>query len=148
MVSVFYNPESEGTKFDLGIALYVKSMNPVLGLELIPYKGAEEDGLFQFLVEANKDQGKFQDFVSEHRDVFVEEKIRYEHVLDERGKLKPLTALKFGLIFGSQKPFQITNLAETVRASENEKTVEGLPVSKSYTKVALLLHDLYNPRTF
>ena len=147
VVSVFYNPASEGTKFDVGITLYVKASNPSLKLELIPYKGAKEDELFQFLEDVTRDEKFLKEFISEHQDVFGQDKIEYTHEFDEFGKLTPLTALKFGMVFGSQKPFKITNIEETIRASNNEKTSEGLPISKSYTKVALLLHDLYNPQT-
>ena len=143
-VSIFYNPASEGTKFDAGISLYVKGTSQDLDINLELMDGFEADSLFSALDNIQKDPLRLESFIREHEDIFNSETISYEHVLNDKGKMSPDCALKFGMVFGSEKPFKIMNLDDAIIASGLEKDISGNPISKSYTKVALLLHDIYN----
>jgi hypothetical protein len=145
-VAIGYNPDSEGIKFDYGITLYnqrcVTVLNPYLEIS---------DSVYNLM--KNKKDESLEDFIYDEvwLDLMnydkVPIKLAYVNRPDKDGKkqppaLAPRSALQLGMIYASEKPFLVENLKE-VRAQA--KLEEEFKLFKSYSKVVLKLHEIYNP---
>jgi len=161
--AIGYNPESEGTKFDYGIVIYsdkpIILLNPELDIHEPIYTSMKAfDNICSKkndkLAQEIYDSSEFIDFLSSAdttiKKIALHDKIplalEYTPRPIKNGKpqppaLAPFSALELGMVYASQKPFKILNLDEVKAQAELEDELECF---KSYSKVALKLHELYN----
>jgi hypothetical protein len=156
-VAVAYNPDSEGTKFDFGIKMYhdkhLKLLNPSLK-ELLDDKGSTKDDLYEYMMVKsgktadtrnmiNAMNGWVKTFKEAH--FLMKEPLELELSYISRGEdkppaLSPQSALFFGMVYASKLPFTIISLSEVKKQVALE---DKLNYTKSYSRVALKLHDFY-----
>jgi len=158
-VAIGYNPESEGTKFDYGMALFLDRpivlLNPELDISEPTYDSMKA---FDAICAKRKDDpsfksDKFIEFLSITRSIISETLLHdtvpvlleYAHRPGKDGKpqppsLAPYSAIELGMAYASQKPFRILNLDDAKGQAHLE---DKLGYFKSYSKVALKLHDIY-----
>jgi hypothetical protein len=148
LVAIGYNPDSEGSKFDYGIVLVtqkpVKLLNPDMTVN---------DPIYNWM-RGQKDDVKLESFIFDKVWINilacdkVELELKYIPRPDKDEKpqapaLAPLSAIEFGMVYGSERPFKILNTAEV---KEQARLEDSLGLFKSYSKVALMLNQIYNPQ--
>jgi len=146
--AIGYNPASEGTKFDYGIVIHKQLPTIVLNpnLDII-------DSVYNWMNYARDEEKELEKFIYEKtwHNILSNTKIPLELKYVSRPNkedgtaqapaLAPFSAIELGMTYASQKPFQILNLDEVGAQSELETKLGNF---KSYSKVALKLHELYN----
>jgi hypothetical protein len=144
--TIGYNPDSEGTKFDYGIVIHKQLPTIVLNPKL-----EITDSIYNWMNDVRDEEKELGKFIYEKvwKNIQTNSKIpielQYSKRPDKDGKvqppaLSPFSAIELGMTYASQKPFQILNLDE-VKAQSNLE--DKLGYFKSYSKVALKLHEIY-----
>ena len=150
-IAIGYNPDSEGTKFDYGMVIYnnnkerIRVLNPKLDIY---------DSIYNWMLDKREDEVELKKFIQDNvfprisKNRIIPLKLKYAERPDKDGKkqppsLAPFSALELGMIYATECPFQITNLNEVKEQSELE---DKLGFFKSYSKVALKLHEIYSTK--
>ncbi|MGV8171984.1 MAG: hypothetical protein ACP5OA_04795 [Candidatus Woesearchaeota archaeon] len=158
--AIGYNPDSEGTKFDYGMALFldrpITLLNQGLDISEPTYDSMKA---FDAICAKKRDDpsyksDKFIEFLSIIKSIISETLLHdnvpvlleYDYRPPKEGKpqppaLTPYSAIELGMAYASQKPFKILNLEEVKKQAKLE---DKLGYNKSYSKVALRLHEIYN----
>ncbi len=155
LVAIGYNPDSEGTKFDYGLTLYngskpVTVLNPNLDItdsvynwmrnkkeKEISLRSTIHDTLFK-IVSYPKTHQKLELKL----DYIARENVNGKPV---PGALEPMSAIQFGLMYASGVPFRISE-SDLDKVKNQLKLEKELGFFKSYSNVALQLHEIYNPK--
>lgn len=142
--AVFHKKKSGGTAFDSGNAEIFDT--PIF----IVNSDVQEPFLDYLKVRAGDkaDDSLYKEIQNKKRFIIENDNLEFALAHDDFKTPNKIGLLEFGMIYGAlkefpQKRFELLNKDELKEYSAQQNEVKPKPISKSYTKVALILDDLY-----
>jgi hypothetical protein len=144
IATIFHKVKSGGTAFDSGnaeifdVPIYIKSSD------------GQESFLDYLKVRSGDtaDDSLYKEIQDKKRFILENDNLEFALVHDDFKTPNKIGLLEFGMIYGAlkqypEKRFKLLNKDELTEYSAQQNEVKPNPIPKSYTKVALILDDLY-----